>query len=95
MDGRLGCMAGLNPDTKELYGIAMDGISYMSSVDNGKTWNNVRKEKYDAVTNMKVPKSMKWEENTLHDASVPDASFIDGDWGCKRQIGVFFNLFSA
>ncbi|XP_067685457.1 uncharacterized protein [Haliotis asinina] len=88
MDERLGCMIGHDPSKGEIYALGNDGVTYMSSEDNGNTWASVRKEKFDtakATSTFKEPKKVKWEENPALQAANPDASLTDGNWGATAQ----------
>ncbi|XP_048244377.1 uncharacterized protein LOC124135259, partial [Haliotis rufescens] len=88
LDERLGCMIGHDPNKGEVYALGNDGVTYMSSDDNGDSWASIRQEKFDtakAEATFKAPKKVKWEENAALQAANPDASFTDGVWGATAQ----------
>ena len=85
-------MVGHEPDTNRLYAWSHDGVTYMSSGDEGMTWASTNSDHVAAAKTQLLFKSAKdvpWTDNTLLPAGNPPTSYQQLAWGGAKAFSFF------
>ncbi|XP_070193766.1 uncharacterized protein [Littorina saxatilis] len=84
LDPRVASMVGHESDTNRVYALSQDGVTHMSSDDNGMTWASIHK---DVVTTAKgqslfvVAQDVPWTDKVALTPGDPEASRQLNNWG--------------
>ena len=92
LDARVAAMVGHEPDTNRLYAWSHDGVTYMSSGDEGMTWASTNSDHVAAAKTQLLFKSAKdvpWTDNTLLPAGNPPTSYQQLAWGGAKAFSFF------
>ena len=85
LDGDVINVLGYYPIDDELYGIAWDKRSFISSTDQGATWMSVSHSRLTSVSaeaSYVQAKDVPWVEDVdLQPATDPSATYVRGTWG--------------
>lgn len=75
---------GYDSATQEIYALASDKVSYMSSIDSGQTWSCVLPQMWSKVKpGATLQTAVPWDSSAKLQLASPHADFTRGPWGGK------------